>query len=155
MKNTVKEIVSQTLQAEGFKKKADSWYFDRPETILVFNLQKSQYANCYFVNLGIWCKAVGTEQFPKENACHVRTRLNSIGGDALDEPFNLESCTMTEEERRLRLRDAISTVAVPFLLSCDSAEKLMERIRLGSMRGVLVSRKVGVLYGMQNPDQGI
>jgi hypothetical protein len=78
----VKAIVVKAFEGPlgeaGFRKKSGSWYLDAPETILVANLQKSNWGPQYYVNLAVWFKALGTEEAPKEQFCHLRKRLESI-----------------------------------------------------------------------------
>ena len=42
MSEPIRALFDKTLREQGFKKAGGSWYSDRPETVLVANLQKSQ-----------------------------------------------------------------------------------------------------------------
>jgi hypothetical protein len=67
MSEPIRALFDKTLRDQGFKKAAGSWYFGRPETVLVANLQESQYEYSFYINLGIWLKAIGEAVTPKEH----------------------------------------------------------------------------------------
>ena len=90
----------QNLRQAGFIKKGDSWYFSGTETTLVANLQKSNYGNQYYVNLAVYVKQFGEEQFPKEHKCHIRMRLDALVTDGTERTFNADDLSVPEEEGR-------------------------------------------------------
>lgn len=65
-------------KSKGFTKRSGAWYLSREDTILVMDLQKSNYGPRYFVNVAVWLRALGEAQFPKEWHCHIRTRLTDL-----------------------------------------------------------------------------
>src|SRR3989337_1174480 len=84
--NPLLEALKILLKENRFKKKANRWYYHADETILVVNLQKSYYGDQYYINLGVWIKALVNEDytkhfpvsdlnFPKEYECHISLRL--------------------------------------------------------------------------------
>lgn len=71
----IKEIAPQLKQL-GFKKANTTWRKNQGESIAVFNVQKSQWGGgVYYLNLGVYFGAFGSEESPTENKCHVRTRI--------------------------------------------------------------------------------
>ncbi len=70
--------IAPTLKALGFKKKSRTWWRHRDQTIQVLNLQKSSFGERLYVNLGVYVKALGTEDFPPEQRCHVQARLDQV-----------------------------------------------------------------------------
>jgi len=82
MPTIVQAAVDAFAKRAGMAKKSGTWYLPRDETILVLNLQKSNYATRYYLNVGIWLRPVDPADFPKEPACHIRTRLSRLAPDA-------------------------------------------------------------------------
>lgn len=79
--NIVQTTFANAMKTQGLAKKGSTWYFCRDETILVVELQKSNYGPAYFINVAVWLRQLGETQFPKEQASHIRTRLGELVGD--------------------------------------------------------------------------
>lgn len=77
-RNAIQTIFDEFAKAAGCSKKSGSWYLRSPETIVVLNLQKSQYGLQYYVNVALWLRALGEMDAPKENKCQIRTRLTRL-----------------------------------------------------------------------------
>ena len=79
---SARDVVQATFdefgRSAGYARKASSWYRRSAETILVVNLQRSQYGPSYYVNVALWLLALGPGEAPKEHDCHVRTRLDDL-----------------------------------------------------------------------------
>ena len=80
------------------------------------NLQKSQWGEQFYINLGIFLKALGNAKSPKENECHIRVRLSSLAEarEHLDSALDVES-ELTDEERTQVIGTAVRNTALPFL----------------------------------------
>jgi hypothetical protein len=74
----IETLVASTLKSAGYKKKARTWWRTTPDSIQVVNLQKSPYGEQVYVNLGLYVRALGNEEFPPENRCHIRARLERV-----------------------------------------------------------------------------
>lgn len=57
VRNIIQTTFDEFGKASGGSKKSGSWYRRSPETIFVLNLQKSQYAVRYYVNVALWLLA--------------------------------------------------------------------------------------------------
>lgn len=69
--------VHPLLKARGFKKSNATWRKDQGESVAVFNVQKSAWGGgVYYLNMGVYFHALGSEVSPTENKCHVRRRLD-------------------------------------------------------------------------------
>ena len=71
--------IAPMLRQTGFKKDRLTWRHEYPETIAVFNIQGSQWSADFYLNMGIYLKAIGENSAPCENHCHLRSRLNPEG----------------------------------------------------------------------------
>lgn len=73
--DSFKAAVAPLLKDHGFKKSNATWRKNLGETLAVFNVQKSQWGAVYYINLGVYFRALGTETNPTENRCHIQARL--------------------------------------------------------------------------------
>lgn len=73
------EAIAPMFKQAGFKKTRSTWHKDYPETIAVFNVQASQWGADFYLNAGVYLKALGHECTPPEHHCHLRLRLDMAG----------------------------------------------------------------------------
>jgi hypothetical protein len=149
MSEPIRALFDKTLREQGFKKAAGSWYSDRPETVLVVNLQKSQYGYSFYINLGIWLKAVGESVAPKEHHCHVRIRLESIAGEGLSKALDMENSTVVEEDRKMIIVTGIVEVAIPWLEACNSLDGIRKMLHEGRLTRAMVHKEIRQRVGDQ------
>jgi hypothetical protein len=65
------EALAPLLKDLGFKKQRFNWRKDLDESIAVLNVQISSWGDrSYYVNVGIYLKALGEEVSPPHNRCH-------------------------------------------------------------------------------------
>jgi Domain of unknown function (DUF4304) len=68
--------IAPILKASGFKKRRLNWRKDQGASIAVFNVQISDWGDrSYYLNAGVYLKALGAESAPPHNRCHVQERL--------------------------------------------------------------------------------
>jgi hypothetical protein len=71
-----KKALAPLLKSSGFRRSSATWRKDLGESIAVLNVQKSSWGGgVYYVNVGVYFHALGSEMAPTENKCHVQTRL--------------------------------------------------------------------------------
>lgn len=98
-----KAAVAPLLKSRHFKKSGATWRREQEESIAVFNVQKSSWGGgVYYVNLGVYFRAIGTELAPTENRCHVQRRLD------VDEPASVVADAISWFDARSTLIDARS-----------------------------------------------
>lgn len=133
MNNIIQDTFIAAMSSLGLTKKGNSWYLRSDETILVIELQKSNYSLRYFVNIAVWLLPLGMTKFPKEQACHIRTRLSQLvpESDRLDTLLDIDQAISDPERKRelgLLLTDTIGWVV--------DASALIEALR--SERGIFL-----------------
>jgi len=98
MATIVQATVDRVAKDAGMVKRSGSWYARGDETILVLNLQKSNYSASYYLNVAVWLLAVESADFPKENKCHIRTRMTQLVDDPgyLDRLLDVEWVTAND-----------------------------------------------------------
>ena len=142
--NPIQGCIGPFLQPQGYQRKGSSWYFDAPEAILVVNLQKSQWGRQYYVNLAVWLKALGDAVSPKENHCHIRSRL---AGAKTEQALDLSDTSLTDELRQKALLSALKRRGLPLLHSCSTVQGVKTMLRVGKLDDALVTKSVLALTG--------
>jgi hypothetical protein len=78
-KAVVFDYINSYLKAHGYSKKDSSWYKENPETITVFNIDKSRFGEVYYVSLCVLFRQISDEVRPKFYKCHGRIRAEHLG----------------------------------------------------------------------------
>lgn len=134
---TNKKLITQTidsaLSAYDFKKKSDNWFCHKDETVLLVNLQKSNYGGQFYLNCGVLIKALSNVEFPKEENCHIRFRLHhdDIGSPESQSEFllDLENESITDDRRVIELTNLINSYVIPILEKCSTIKGVSEIIK--------------------------
>lgn len=139
-KQTFKTMFAKTLQKEGFCRNGQTWYLSGQELVHVFNLQKSDYANSFYINTGIWIKSLGQNEAPKVNHCHIQLDLSSLFKDSV--MIIERACSLDESstEDLQRLAVVLETEAVPFFCSLVTEGDLAKKYAEGVFRSALILR---------------
>ncbi len=143
-RNIIQETFDEFGKASGASKKSGSWYRRSDETILVFNLQKSNYAVRYYVNVAVWLLAAGPADAPKPAQCHVQTRLERLVPSELEERLTalLDLDSPIDDDTR---REKLLALLGEHLLPLVEASSTLESLRSGAagqrlIRASLVNR---------------
>ena len=129
------------LKSARFIKKSGSWYLENDETILVVNLQKSNYGDQYYVNLAVWVKALGDATYPKENKCHICLRIDSLVDEKAVKCFDGEK-SLSQEKRAALITGLMESKAIPFLMECASLKGIGMQMASGGFEDALVNFRV-------------
>ncbi|TWT25936.1 DUF4304 domain-containing protein [Planomicrobium sp. CPCC 101110] len=71
------ECFKPVFKQYGFKKMKTNWRKTTDDLILVLNIQGFQWSKeVFYINVGVYIKALGEAQNPPEYSCHVRSRIN-------------------------------------------------------------------------------
>ncbi len=148
MVTIVQAEVARVAKDRGMTRKSGSWYLAGPESILVLNLQKSNYARRYFVNLGVWLLEIERAEFPPEHEAHIRTRATQLveSPERLEQLLDadwLEEHPAQEAELRETLHGVLDEVT-PILSSLDGLRSDEGRALL---RSWLVNVRAQLLLG--------
>lgn len=142
--NPIKDALTKVLTDLGFERKSDHWYLKKSETILVVNLQKSDWGGQYYLNLAVWLKALGGPQLPRENHCQIRTRLEALDPNSaeLRRALNSADESWTPQERTQVVARAMREVGFPFLDRCSTVDGIRDAYLTGGLSNALVHRAV-------------
>jgi hypothetical protein len=136
--NPIKLALERSLPSEGFKRKGSDWYLDTKESIVVVNLQKSNYGQQYYINIGIWLKALGDSRYPPEHKCHVTIRAGDLSEEFSEEfsskpsLLDLERTVMANDVRIEQLERLVRTGVLPWIRSCVTVAGLRAQLHSGA-----------------------
>lgn len=147
--NAVKLGIDDALKGSRFRRKGNSWYRETEEAVLLVDVQKSNFGEQYYVNLGVLLRHLldgGAHRLPpKENQCHIRVRIEALKPDeeaALKGLLDIEDGGLETEERRQAVSSVITRVALPFLNQCGSLAGILDADARGQLAAALVDKRV-------------
>ena len=137
-KKIFKKAFSAPLEKAGFTKKGQTWYLDGRDTIVVVNLQKSNYSEDYYVNVGIWLKALGDASFPQVEYCQLNYRMENLFPDQLT--LIRQGCSLAYSDAELLtgLSDFLAEKFIPFAQSCTDDHHIRELFAQGDLKRGLI-----------------
>ena len=152
---TAQNILKNTLDGvaayAGFSKHSGAWYLRRAETMAVIELQKSEYGPQYYVNVALWLLPLGESRFPREEKCHIRTRLGALFPEEenrLKQVLDLEY-PMDEATRETQFRDILENLLLPTLAVCSTVAGLRGELGGRLLKSSLVNRDAQRLLGLE------
>ena len=136
----IERLLTQCLRPEGFRKKGKYWYLDTPEVVVFVNLQRSQWSETYYLNLGVLVKSIRNEPWPirdrtrpKAGVCHYTIRVEDLFTEEpvpptkvspermkVHELLDFHSPVCDAEEREHELRRIFEERMLPFLRLCKT-----------------------------------
>lgn len=76
-KDCLLQSITPLLKQKLFKKKGNTWTLNLPETIIVFNIQISQFdSSNYYINIGSILKIIEEPKSMTISSCHIWQRMN-------------------------------------------------------------------------------
>jgi hypothetical protein len=133
--------MNDELRPAGFHRKGASWYLRGKEIVAVLNLQKSQYGDRYFLNIGFLLMDLDDNPFPREEQCHVRTRAAQLWSEdrpGIEDMLDMEYPFSAEPERISSIRLFVQERLIPLLREGSQAEGLSQIVK--TRPGFLVHR---------------
>lgn len=120
-KYELERVISSSLSGNPEIKK-DNWYIQRDNFVILINLQKSDYSDCYYLNLGI---CFGAEKYPQINKCDIRWRVDDYStGSEIDKNLDFEDRSASLKEKLNNVSFFIQSVINPIIDSLDSVKDI-------------------------------
>lgn len=141
---------NRILKPLGFSKKGKHWVREAAQCFSLVSLQKSQWGEQFYVNLGAFVKELDPQvTAPKESQCHLRVRLTHLLPDktALERCLDFEN-EMAEEERLRIITSALRDYGLEWLKSAETLEGIRERLTEEATKGAAVSVRLKTLLGI-------
>lgn len=156
MDNTMlKRAFGGGLRREGFERRGPNWYLRGPDSVAVVNLQKDDFSDAWFVNLGIWITALGDAEWPQSHVCHVQVRVPRLWPDRMREIsalFDLESDALTDDEWSVELETFAQNDVAPMCRRLLDKSSLIDVIKTHEGSGVRVMLSAYAWLGMPLPE---
>ena len=136
----IEEAIAGVFKEAGFKKRGTTWHLNIHECICVVNLQKSQWGEQYYINLGVLLKRLAPVSSPNESQCHIRERLSEIvpNTSQCEKALNLEEPLPTQQRIAI-ITGMLREHALPFLLSLQSSDGIRKALRSERLRPSVVT----------------
>jgi len=140
-KKTFKKTFAAPLEKAGFVKRGQTWYLDGKDVLIAINLQKSNWSELYYVNIGFWLKGLGEATFPEFYDCHLHYRIHDFFPEKSDLIF--ASCSLDEStlEKLDEFSRFMEDELIPFLKECTDVQKLRELMALGKLDKGLIRKE--------------
>ncbi len=138
-KANFKKAVGAALKSARFAAKGQSWYLDGKDSIVVLNLQKSDFDDKYYVNFGVWLRLLGAVDLPPVNQCHIQTRLTSLfpaDAELIDRACRMDAADADLTQFIELLRGSV----VPFCDDCLQISFLRSLYERGEFKKALVMK---------------
>ena len=121
-KKDLEGVLKPLLKDLCFRKKGGTWWREVGGFVQVVNIQGSQFSKRFYLNLGVYIKALGEKTQPAEYDCHIRVRLDSLGAtNEVNQLLNYEHTALGSPERS-KLAAIISEHGIPWLNQCSCFE---------------------------------
>jgi hypothetical protein len=120
-KDAVQTAVAAVARAGGFKGGPRTWRKEVPLGLAVLNLQKSSWGPQYYINFGVYVRALGPLTEPRAEQCHYSARAESTFSaseewqpERWEDLLNLE-CVESDEVRQREIEMFLSEDVLPFM----------------------------------------
>lgn len=138
----LQRALAPALKQRGFKKSGATWRKGSDDAIGVLNLQGSQWGPSFYLNLGVYFRALGDSDQPAEYHCHVRTRLTDLvpDGERLNGLLDFEK-PVSEDVRVRELETLIVDHGLPWLHAVSTIEGARQYCRSQSPKSPWVTKE--------------
>lgn len=106
--------------------------------MLVLNLQKHEFSNLWWLNMGIWISDLGHNPWPQEHKCHVRSRVLSLWPREREfeimDLFDLDWDGPSDDEWSDMLETFAREELAPMCKPLIDKQTLIEAIKVGTRR---------------------
>jgi hypothetical protein len=155
-KDDIAAALAPLLKAAGFTKQRLTWHRATAEVVGVLNAQQSQWSDCYYLNLGLYLRALGPLTHPPEHQCQVRVRLDELVPDRhrLHRLLDFED-TAAGDGRVAELAALVGGYGVPWLVAHADEAAVAGLVAGGSVPLVTVDAREHLAGRAQTPNQAL
>ncbi len=132
-KKALLKTISTQFKIAGFVKKRSSLYLDGKDTIIVINLQRLDWSDQYYVNVGFYLKKLGEDIYPQYNHCHLYYRLERLFPSYRELIANSCTLSVSDTNKLAELAEFFDAQLIPFFEECAHESKLRELMRQGKL----------------------
>ncbi len=125
---TFKKIVNDFLKENDFKKNGNNYLRIEQEVICAIGLQKSNFSNIYYINVGFVLRSLRPELLkPKSNEGDIRFRFSSCNLTLSPDGFELDSIDEKQGSEILLCLNRNFNESINGHLSISGLKQLIER----------------------------
>jgi len=153
IRNSVQVAFDRFCAEMGMEKHSGSWYSPGQEVRAVLNLQRSQYAPKYYINIGFCLGTTANLRYPREVDCEIRDRLDGVLPDLREELKDLlDLRTDIDDAPRIgRLTDILTSYLRPLLEDASTLNGLRALNAKGVFRWAGIRPPATTLLQEQRP----
>ncbi|MES2389478.1 MAG: DUF4304 domain-containing protein [Bacteroidota bacterium] len=139
-----KTVFAQTAKSYGFKSAFGNWYKESSECIAILELQKSNFADCYYLNIKTFIqglfelKYAPSKEVVKSSMGHITNQIRDL------DVFNLDK-SMDDTIRNEQLNKYFENYIVPYTNKILSKYVIKEMAKKGEIT-LLPAVKVQLSY---------
>lgn len=140
-KRLLQRLLDEALGDLGFKRKGTLWTRSTNDVYQSVEMQKSQFGEQYYINVGLWLIALGSPQSPRDKDMHIRLRADSLFNAFAREKWIRQTDfeqDVADEDRTRELRAMIKDVLVAHLAAWDSEESIRLALNAGDLSQAFV-----------------
>ena len=101
-----KKLLKSTFELHGFARSGNHFYKDSEEIIGIIGLQKSNFSNGYYINVGYFIKQLkSSDNIPRDVDAHVSARFLNNFGEASGDVFELDLLDDNSKEKLVKCID--------------------------------------------------
>jgi hypothetical protein len=145
----LQHALAPALKQAGFEKSGATWRKTNDDVVSVLNLQGSQWGPSFYVNLGVYFRALGDREAPCEADCHIRTRLDDLVPDPARDICLLDFEEPIQESVRFQeLEVLIVGYGLPWLTKVSTVQGAREYCSTQHQKSPFVTKEAKALLGM-------
>lgn len=119
-----KKIINTAFVSGGFRVVEKRLRLDGTDAVILADLQKSQYGEDYFINIGFWLRALAGQVPSKVERCHMYYRLESLFPEWGDQVKDGSQLTLSgQPEAAARLAAVILHECAPVFVELANSER--------------------------------
>lgn len=140
-KKILKTAFSKCFTDTGYKKRGQLLYRDGKEVYIAVDLQKSNYDDFYYFNIGFLLKALGNHEYPAANKCHMNYRAENLFPAYQELIYRGLLLSDGTQEWLSDLIVVVKNEIIPALFTCAEINGLRDFLSKGSMNNGLITKE--------------
>jgi hypothetical protein len=125
---TFKKNITDIFISKGFSKKGSYYYYYTTDIIFVVGLQKSNYSNGYYINIGYIIKKLNPDIInPRDVDGDIRARFSLENEDVKIDYFDLDDFLETDQEKLQKIIESNINKYIKPVTSLSELKALLDK----------------------------
>lgn len=148
-----KSIIEGAFTSNGFKRVDKNARFDGAAAVILIGLQKLEYDEQYFINVGFWLRALSDQVPRKVEHTHMYFRLERLFPPRREAVLDGGCLSLPEQpQAATKLSAIISQECIPVLVKLANSEAaLRQRFSQGGFSGGLIRKEARAALAAATP----